>query len=74
MSKKKFKETYVCKCTITGQEFITTKRPANPEELISVKAYYQLHQDEDDRPEKIKMRLASAEANTPSGDESDEQS
>ena len=45
------------KCTITDEEFKTTAKAENPEELISVAAYYEMNPDKDDRPEHIKQEL-----------------
>lgn len=55
--KKKSKTFYKYKCSITDEEFTTTAKAENPEELISVKAYYELNADEDDRPEAVKKRI-----------------
>lgn len=51
--RKKVKQTYRYKCTITDEEFKTTKQASNPEELISVAAFYELNPDRDDRPQNI---------------------
>lgn len=44
---------YKYKCTITEEEFKTTSKSNSPEELISVRAYYEMNPEEDDRPEAI---------------------
>ena len=54
--KKKYKQTYRYSCNITGEEFVTTSKAKNPDELISISAYYQINPEEDDRPENIKKR------------------
>ncbi len=59
--KKKFQRFYEYKCTITEEQFQTTRPAPNPSELVSVKAYYQMHSDTDDRPEVVKMKLESQE-------------
>ena len=51
--RKKVQKTYRYKCTITDEEFKTTKQASNPEELISVAAFYDLNPDRDDRPKNI---------------------
>ncbi len=48
-------------CTITGRKFKIYGQAANPTELACVPAYYELHQDEDDRPELIKRQVAQVE-------------
>ena len=57
MAKKKSIPIYRYKCTITEEEFKTTRQAPSPEELVSVKAYYDLHPEEDDRPENIKKQF-----------------
>lgn len=55
--KKKVKQIYRYDCTMTGESYKTTKEAKNPEELVSVKAFYELNPDEDDRPIEIKKEL-----------------
>lgn len=57
MARKKKIQIHRYKCTITDEEFKTTKKVDNPDELISVAAYYELNPDKDDRPEHIKKEL-----------------
>ena len=52
--RKKIIQTYRYKCSITDEEFKTTKKASNPDELISVNAYYEMNPENDDRPENIK--------------------
>ena len=61
MAKKRTKRIYRYRCTLTDEEFKVTREAPNPEELVSVKAYYQLHPEEDDRPEAVKKRLGELE-------------
>lgn len=54
---KKFnknKQIFEYECTMTGEQFKTTRRAPNPDDLISVKAYYDMNPEKDDRPERIK--------------------
>ena len=44
-------------CSLTGESFRTIKEAKNPDELISVKAYYELNPEKDDRPEVVKKKL-----------------
>lgn len=55
--RKKFKKIYRYQCTMTEEEFKTTREAPNPDDLMSVKAYYEMHPEEDDRPEDIKKQL-----------------
>lgn len=57
--RKRHKEKVIYKydCSITGKSFKRTEKAANPEELISVEAYYQLNADKDDRPAVVKKKL-----------------
>ena len=61
MGRKKIVQIYRYKCTITEQEFKTTREAPNPDELISVNAWYDLHPEEDDRPESVKKQFAISE-------------
>ena len=62
MSKKyRSKKTYEYSCTITGETFKTTREAPHPNELISVKAYYELHPEDEDRPEVVTKQLQIAE-------------
>lgn len=49
--------TYDYECTITGEQFVRTEKAPNPKELVSVKAYYELNPEKDDRPAVVKKRL-----------------
>lgn len=57
MARKKFRKIYRYECTLTGEEFKVTSEAKNPDELVSVKAYYEMNPDKDDRPEHIKVQL-----------------
>ena len=62
MARKKEKKTYTYECTLTGEVFKTTREAPNPNDLISVKAYYDLNPDKDDRPLKIKKLFEGEES------------
>lgn len=57
--RKRHKEKVIYKydCSITGKSYKRTEKAANPEELMSVDAYYQLNADKDDRPAVVKKKL-----------------
>ena len=57
MARKKHVQFYFYECQITGEKYKLTKEAKNPDELMSIKAYYELHPEEDDRPEHIKKQL-----------------
>jgi len=58
MARRKRQPTYYTyECTLTGDTFKTTRKVEKTDDLISVKAYYELNQDKDDRPEVIKKRI-----------------
>ena len=59
--RKKMKQIHRYDCSLTGETYKTTRKVDNPDELISVKAYYELHPENDDRPENIKKELAVGE-------------
>ncbi len=61
MARKKSKRIYTYKCSLTEEVFKTTREAPNPNELISVKAFYELNPDEDDRPLHIKKKVEAEE-------------
>lgn len=63
MARKKHIQTYRYNCTITDEEFKTTRKIDNVEDLISVESYYELNPDKDDRPEHIKKELGILDNN-----------
>ncbi len=58
MAKKKFERILKYKCTITGEEFKMSTEAPKPSELMSLRAYYEMHGEEDDRPEHIKKQIS----------------
>lgn len=58
MAKKTHRQIFRYKCTMTEEEFKTTKKAKNPNDLVSVQAYYELNPEQDDRPEDIKIKAA----------------
>ncbi len=63
MAKKRFKKIYKYECSLSGEEYKTTKEAQNPDELLSINAYYELNPDEDDRPQKYRQNLVSVDKN-----------
>ncbi|OUR97214.1 hypothetical protein A9Q84_12880 [Halobacteriovorax marinus] len=61
MARKQKKEIFRYDCSLTGETYKTTKKAKNPEDLISVTAYYELHPENDDRPEHITKALEEEE-------------
>ena len=57
MKRRREKITYNYECSLTGEEFVTTEKAQHPKELLSVKAYYEMHPEDDDRPAVIKKKL-----------------
>ncbi len=57
MVKKRSKMIYRYECTITGEMFKTTRQAPQANELMSVRAFYELNPDKDDRPDYIKKQL-----------------
>lgn len=56
MIRKKSKNFHRYECTITGENFRRTTPAPHPQELVSVKAFYELNPDKDDRPDYIKKQ------------------
>lgn len=57
MKRRREKITYNYECSLTGEQFTTTERAQNPKELLSVKAFYEMNPDKDDRPAVVKKKL-----------------
>lgn len=57
MKRRREKMTYTYECSLTNEQYVTTEKAPNPKELLSVKAYYEMNPDMDDRPAVIKKRL-----------------
>lgn len=55
--RKQHKKIYIYNCPITDEKYKLTREAKNPDDLMSVKAYYDMHAEEDDRPEHIKKKL-----------------
>ncbi len=63
MKRRREKITYNYECSLTGETFVTSAKAPNPKELLSVKAYYEMNPDMDDRPAVIKKKLGVPETN-----------
>lgn len=63
MKKRREKITYNYQCSLTGEEFVTTEKAPHPKELLSVKAFYEMNPDMDDRPAVIKKKLGVPQSN-----------
>ncbi len=73
MAKKRKKIFHIYECSLSGEKFKVFKEAPKPEELMSIKAYYELNPEEDDRPEKIKKLVAATEPDIHSFFEDDEE-
>ncbi len=58
---KKRVEIFYYTCSITGEKFKVNREAPSPDELVSVNAFYEMNDDQDDRPEKIKKFIATQE-------------
>lgn len=56
-------EIFYYNCSITGERFKVNREAPSPDELVSVNAYYELNDDQDDRPERIKKIISTQEPN-----------
>ena len=63
MKRRREKITYTYECSLTGEQYVTTEKAPHPKDLLSVKAYYEMNPDMDDRPAIIKKKLGIPEAN-----------
>ena len=57
MKRRREKITHNYECSLTGEAFVTTEKAPHPKELLSVKAYYDMNPDMDDRPAITKKKL-----------------
>ena len=57
MKRRREKVTYNYECSLTQEAFVTTEKAPHPKELLSVKAFYEMNPDMDDRPAVIKKKL-----------------
>jgi len=55
--RRREKITYKYECNLTGETYRLTKKAENPDDLMSVTAWYEMNPELDDRPEDIKKRL-----------------
>jgi hypothetical protein len=55
--RKREKMTYNYQCSLTAEEFVMTEKAPNPKELLTVKAFYEMNPDLDDRPAIVKKKL-----------------
>ena len=55
--RRREKVTYNYQCSLTAEEFVMTEKAPQPKELLSVKAWYEMNPDQDDRPAVIKKKL-----------------
>lgn len=59
--RRKQDKIYTYECTLSGESYKTTKKAANPDELTSVEAYYEMNPEKDDRPDNIKKQIEQIE-------------
>jgi hypothetical protein len=57
MKRRREKITYNYQCSLTAEEYVTTEKAPNPKELLSVKAFYDMNPDMDDRPAITRKKL-----------------
>lgn len=55
--RRREKKFYKYECAMTGEVITVTEKSENPDDLVSVKAYYEMHPEKDDRPADIKKKL-----------------
>ena len=55
--RRREKVTYDYQCSLTNEAYDLTEKAANPKDLLSVKAYYEMHPEMDDRPAVVKKKL-----------------
>ena len=63
MKRRREKVTYNYTCSLTAEEYVTTEKAPNPKDLLSIKAYYDMNPEMDDRPAVIKKKLGLSSNN-----------
>lgn len=67
--RKKEAREYHYECTLTGDKYTVTQKVENPDELVSVNAWYEMHPEQDDRPEAVKIKQGIVEKSEALGKE-----
>ena len=63
MGKRDQAQYHTYQCPVTERSYKLTRRaPGGTDELLSVEAWYEMHPDEDDRPEHMKKKAREPEA------------
>lgn len=57
MKRRREKMTYNYECSLTQEAYVMTEKAPNPKDLLSIKAYYDMNPENDDRPAIIKKKL-----------------
>ena len=55
--RRREKITYKYDCNISEETFTVHRKAKNPDDLMSIKAYYEMNPEMDDRPDDIKKKL-----------------
>jgi hypothetical protein len=63
MKRRREKVTYNYECSLTNEQYVTTEKAPHPKDLVSVKAFYEMNPDMDDRPAVIKKKLGLPASN-----------
>ncbi len=57
MRRRRERVTYEYECSLTAEKYTRTEKAQHPKELLSVKAWYEMNPEKDDRPAVIKKKL-----------------
>ena len=63
LARRKHKRFYRYRCSITDKEYKVTREVDNPDDLFSIEAYYELHPEDEDRPESVLAEIAIEKEN-----------
>lgn len=55
--RKKEQRIYTYECSLSGESYKLTQKIEKSDELLSVKAWYEMNPEHDDRPEDVKKKL-----------------
>lgn len=71
VAKRMAPQIYRYECPLTGAKYKTTRAAPKPTELVSIRGYYELHPEEDDRPEHIKREVIAMQVDEELPEESE---
>ncbi len=57
MKRRRERVVFNYECSLSGEAFTLTEKAPNPKDLVTIKAYYELNPEMDDRSAVVKKKL-----------------